>query len=110
MLRGQFDMHDFLEQIKTIQKMGSLADLFDKLPFFPNGLPDGMVLDDRELVKIEAMINSMTKPERKPARALHRRDGGDARRQEEAARSFTSSRVAPRGPRARVATRTRSRS
>ena len=64
MLQGQFDMQDFLKQIKTIQKMGSLSDLFDKLPFFPNGLPDGMVLDDRELVKIEAMINSMTKAER----------------------------------------------
>ncbi|PID38239.1 MAG: signal recognition particle protein [Proteobacteria bacterium] len=64
MLQGQFDMQDFLKQVKTIQKMGSLSDLFDKLPFFPNGLPDGMVLDDRELVKIEAMINSMTKSER----------------------------------------------
>ena len=64
MLHGKFDMADFLEQVKTIQKMGSLADLFDKLPFFPNGLPDGIVLDDRELVKIEAMIKSMTNAER----------------------------------------------
>ncbi|MFH1131784.1 MAG: signal recognition particle protein [Pseudomonadota bacterium] len=64
MLRGKFDMHDFLEQIKTIQKMGSLADLFDKLPFFPDGLPDGMKLDDRELTKVESMINSMTQEER----------------------------------------------
>jgi signal recognition particle subunit SRP54 len=64
MLRGKFDMHDFLEQVKTIQKMGSLADLFDKLPFFPNGLPEGVQLDDRELVKIQALINSMTKAER----------------------------------------------
>ena len=64
MLRGKFDMHDFLEQVKTIQKMGSLAELFDKLPFFPNGLPEGIILDDNELVKIQAMINSMTKQER----------------------------------------------
>ena len=64
MLSGKFDMADFLKQIKTIQKMGSLSDLFDKLPFFPNGLPDGMVLDDRELTKIEAMIHSMTNAER----------------------------------------------
>ncbi len=64
MLQGRFDMHDFLEQVKVIQKMGSLADLFDKLPFFPDGLPDGMKLDDRELVKIQSIINSMTKDER----------------------------------------------
>ena len=64
MLKGKFDMQDFLEQIRMIQKMGSLKDLFDKLPFFPGGLPEGISLDDRELVRIEAMINSMTKEER----------------------------------------------
>jgi len=65
MLKGKFDMQDFVEQIRMIQKMGSLKDLFDKLPFFPGGLPDEVNLDDRELVKIEAMINSMTAEERK---------------------------------------------
>ena len=64
MLKGKFDMQDFLEQIKMIQKMGSLKDLFDKLPFFGGQLPDGVNLDDKELVKIEAMISSMTLEER----------------------------------------------
>ncbi|MEP6864144.1 MAG: signal recognition particle protein, partial [Deltaproteobacteria bacterium] len=58
------DMQDFLEQIRLIQKMGSLKDLFEKLPFFGGGLPEGVNLDDRELVKIEAMISSMTLEER----------------------------------------------
>ena len=64
MLKGKFDMQDFLEQIRLIQKMGSLKDLFEKLPFFNGGLPDGVNLDDRELTKIEAMISSMTREER----------------------------------------------
>ena len=64
MLKGKFDMQDFLEQIRLIQKMGSLKDLFEKLPFFGGGLPEGVNLDDRELVKIEAMISSMTREER----------------------------------------------
>ncbi|MBA3457738.1 MAG: signal recognition particle protein [Deltaproteobacteria bacterium] len=64
MLKGKFDMQDFLEQIKLIQKMGSLKDLFEKLPFFGGGLPEGVNLDDRELTKIEAMISSMTTEER----------------------------------------------
>ncbi len=64
MLKGKFDMQDFLEQIRLIQKMGSLKDLFEKLPFFGGGLPEGVNLDDRELVKIEAMISSMTLEER----------------------------------------------
>ncbi len=64
MLKGKFDMQDFLEQIKMIQKMGSLKDLFEKLPFFGGGMPEGVNLDDRELTKIEAMISSMTREER----------------------------------------------
>ena len=65
MLKGKFDMQDFLDQIRMIQKMGSLKDLFDKLPFFPGGLPSEINLDDKELVRIEAMINSMTMAERR---------------------------------------------
>ncbi len=43
--------------------MGSLSDLFAKLPF-GDMLPSGANLDDSQLVKIQSMINSMTKAER----------------------------------------------
>ncbi len=65
MLQGKFDMADFLEQIKLIQKMGSLKDLMEKLPFFADGMPEDIHIDDRELVRIEAIINSMTIEERR---------------------------------------------
>jgi signal recognition particle subunit SRP54 len=58
-----------------IQKMGSLKDLVDKLPLggmFPGGLPSDVNLDDRELVRIESIIQSMTKFERKDPYALIR--------------------------------------
>ncbi len=64
MLKGQLSMTDFLEQIRAIKKMGSLSDLMEKLPFFPGGMPDDLNVDDRELVKIESIIQSMTKKER----------------------------------------------
>lgn len=64
LLSGKFDMYDFLEQIRMIKKMGSLTDLFEKLPFFSDGLPEGAQIDDGALVRIEAMIQSMTKAER----------------------------------------------
>ncbi len=64
MLKGKFDMQDFLEQIRMIKGMGSLKSLMEKLPFFGGSMPEGVNLDDRELVKIEAMINSMTREER----------------------------------------------
>jgi signal recognition particle subunit SRP54 len=65
MLTGKFTLMDFLEQIKTIQKMGSLKDLMEKLPIFPDGMPDGLSMDDRQLTSIEAIINSMTIKERR---------------------------------------------
>ncbi len=61
MLKGKFDMADFLEQIRVIKKMGSLKDLFEKMPM---ELPEGANIDDKELQKIEAMISSMTPKER----------------------------------------------
>src|SRR5690606_27584141 len=71
MLGGGFGMDDFLAQIKNIQSMGSMRDLIDKMPLgslFGGDIPDEVLeqaADDRELVKIEAMINSMTQKERK---------------------------------------------
>jgi signal recognition particle subunit SRP54 len=70
MLGGGFTMDDFLGQIKSIQQMGSLKDLMDKMPLgslFGGSIPDEVMqqaTDDRELVKIEAMIRSMTRAER----------------------------------------------
>src|SRR5262249_20014883 len=45
LLQGDFTLQDFLEQVRMIQKMGSLKDLVDKLPMgnmFPGCLPEGV--------------------------------------------------------------------
>ncbi|MCK6530038.1 signal recognition particle protein [Myxococcota bacterium] len=65
LLKGQFNFDDFLDQIRTIQKMGTLQEVFEKLPFAGEMLPPGVQLDDRELVRVEAAINSMTSDERR---------------------------------------------
>ena len=78
LLQGDFTLEDFLEQIRMIQKMGSLKDLVDKLPMgnmFPGGLPEGANLDDKELVRIEAIIQSMSRFERSDPYALVREPG-----------------------------------
>jgi signal recognition particle subunit SRP54 len=75
LLQGDFTLEDFLEQVRMIQKMGSLKDLVEKLPLggmFPGGLPTDVNLDDRELVRIEAMIQSMTPFEKRDPYALVR--------------------------------------
>jgi signal recognition particle subunit SRP54 len=74
MMSGQFTLDDFLNQIRMIQKMGSLRDLVDKIPGMGNMLPPGAAeqLDEGELGRIEAMIQSMTKSEREDPNALVR--------------------------------------
>lgn len=67
MLEGQFTFDDFQGQLRMIKSMGSLRDVLAKLPFMDDMLSQvpKEALDDRELVKVEAMIQSMTKQERR---------------------------------------------
>jgi signal recognition particle subunit SRP54 len=61
MLAGRFGMDDLLTQLRTIQRMGPLRDLIAKLP----GVGElAEQVDERELVKTQAMIQSMTRRER----------------------------------------------
>jgi signal recognition particle subunit SRP54 len=64
MLKGDFSLVQFLDQVKMLKKLGPLQDVMDKLPFFPDGMPAGMKVDDRNLVRIEAIVQSMTAKER----------------------------------------------
>jgi len=61
LLRGQFGLDDLLKQLRMIQKMGPLRDVFSKLPMF-GSLADQV--DERELNRVEALIHSMTPGER----------------------------------------------
>jgi signal recognition particle subunit SRP54 len=74
MLEGKFTLDDFLEQIRMIQKMGSIKDLIAKMPGMGDMLPPGVNLDDGELVRVEAIIQSFTKLERRDPYALIREE------------------------------------
>jgi signal recognition particle subunit SRP54 len=50
-------------QIEVLKQMGSLSDLFDKMPVFQT--QEGLRPDERELKKIVAVHDSMTKEERR---------------------------------------------
>ena len=60
---NRFDMDDLLEQLRQIQIMGSLKSIIGMLPGVGSKLKDADI-DDRQFVRIEAMITSMTKAER----------------------------------------------
>ena len=64
--KDQFTFDDFLAQIKQIKKMGNMKDLVGMIPGMgKNAQFKHLKVDDNELVRIEAIINSMTPQERR---------------------------------------------
>ncbi len=70
LLSNKFDFEDFLKQIKMIKKMGSLKSLLGMVPGLGAQLKNADV-DDNQLVKVESIIQSMTKQERKNPKILN---------------------------------------
>ncbi len=68
--KNKFDFDDFLKQIKLIKKMGSLSSLLGMIPGVNLQLKNSQI-DDKALVKVEAIINSMTKEERSIPKILN---------------------------------------
>ena len=63
----EFDLDDYLAQLRQIKRMGSFSALLKKLPGMGKFADQ---VDDRELIKIEAIISSMTKKERQNPKLL----------------------------------------
>lgn len=61
---GKFDFEDFLEQMQQVKKMGPLKGIISMLPGIPRELKDADV-DEGELGRVEAIISSMTRAERR---------------------------------------------
>ncbi len=63
--RNEFDLEDFRAQIKQIKKLGSLDQILSMIPGMAKlKNMKGFNPDENELVKVEAIINSMTNEER----------------------------------------------
>ena len=61
--KSQFDFNDFLDQLAQIRKMGNMKDLMKMIPGMGNAMKD-VDIDEKQFVKIEAIIQSMTPKER----------------------------------------------
>ncbi|SBT61802.1 p48 [Plesiomonas shigelloides] len=61
-----FDLEDFRDQLQQMRNMGGMMSMLEKLPG-AGQLPDNIKaqMDDKVTVKMEAMINSMTRAERR---------------------------------------------
>ena len=62
--RNEFGLDDFLDQLKTIRRMGPLTNLLGMIPGFAGQQLKGLKVDERELDRIQAIILSMTPRER----------------------------------------------
>ena len=67
--KNKFDLDDYLAQLRQIKKMGSFSSILKMIPGMSK-LKDVKV-DDKEFDRIEAIISSMTKEERKNPKVLN---------------------------------------
>jgi len=70
--KREFDLEDFLGQLRQLKKLGSLEQIMSMIP----GLGQlkqlkNMKPDEKELVRVEAIINSMTKEERENYKVIN---------------------------------------
>ncbi|MEG0692957.1 MAG: signal recognition particle protein [Oscillospiraceae bacterium] len=67
MKENKFDMNDLLDQMYQMKNMGNMKQMLSMIPGVGNQLKD-VDIDERQLLRVEAIITSMTKAEReKPA-------------------------------------------
>ncbi len=64
MMSGKFDLNDMLDNMKKVQKMGSLGGLMKLIPGMPKITPEQQALAEKEMKNFEVVINSMTPYER----------------------------------------------
>jgi signal recognition particle subunit SRP54 len=63
--RNELDLDDFLAQLKMIRKMGPLTSLLGMIPGLGGAQLSNMKIDERELDRIQAIIQAMTPEERR---------------------------------------------
>jgi signal recognition particle subunit SRP54 len=63
--RNEFTLEDFREQLQQVKKLGSLESILGMLPGFNKLKGAGLNVDEREVVRVQAIIDSMTPQERR---------------------------------------------
>lgn len=64
LLAGSFSFDDFIKQLNLIKKLGSFQSIIDRMPGMRDMFSGMPKIEDRDFIKFEAMVSSMTKLER----------------------------------------------
>ncbi len=70
MRKSSFTLDDFLGQLRTVRKMGSMNDIMKMIPGLSKALPN-VEIDEKDVQKVEAIICSMTMRERNRPEVLN---------------------------------------
>ncbi len=63
--KNSFTLDDFLEQMRQMKKIGSMADIMKMIPGLSRALPKDFDIPEKEVKRVEAIISSMTRAERR---------------------------------------------
>jgi signal recognition particle subunit SRP54 len=70
--KGEFDLEDFRRQLREVKKMGPLSQILDMIPGFSKISPQvSPEITDKQMKRIEAMVNSMTLEERRNPKIIN---------------------------------------
>jgi len=67
---NKFDFEDFRDQLKIIKRLGSISQILSMIPGL-SSIQKNVQVDEKAFVKVEAIINSMTKEERRNPKILN---------------------------------------
>jgi signal recognition particle subunit SRP54 len=63
--KKSFSLDDFLEQMRQMKKIGSMGDIMKMIPGLSRALPKDFDIPEKEFKRVEAIISSMTRAERR---------------------------------------------
>jgi signal recognition particle subunit SRP54 len=63
--KNDFTLDDFLDQLRQVRKMGSMAEIVKMIPGMQKMMPKDLEIDERDIGRVEAIICSMTRQERR---------------------------------------------
>ncbi len=67
---NKFDFEDFKEQLKIIKRLGSISQILSMIPGF-SSIQKNVQIDEKAFSRVEAIINSMTREERRNPKILN---------------------------------------
>tara|TARA_B100000470_G_scaffold160317_1_gene125633 strand:- start:445 stop:1770 length:1326 start_codon:yes stop_codon:yes gene_type:complete len=70
-LKNQYNLEDFKDQLFQIQKMGNINEIMNMVPGISGKMKNKVNMDERQIIWTEAIINSMTEKERKKPQIIN---------------------------------------